>query len=298
MGCLKLKYLENPSPLKVVYSANEAEQKPVQGFWRVDPLSAKYAYNSPYAFSENDVIRAVELEGLERRVIINYVHITKDDKGATVKVDKSTVTHNVLEASLLQHGIVAATLEFYGVKLKGPDYYGTQTVNVATYSDGTYSASSTYEDSKSEFIDWTKSLGSNNKRDYKGIPSDGDVFDEGDHDYDPGTGGKMSHDENPEGYGGFGSENGTGTSGPFRQTTLEEINVDTFETQGGPKLRGYMYQETWSKGYDKPEGTIPKGPYFEDTLMDGTPSGEHKSKSIIDYQLQKRRAEYPNVNPK
>jgi len=40
-------------------------------FFAVDPLTKKYPWNSPYAFSENVVINAVELEGLERRIIIN-----------------------------------------------------------------------------------------------------------------------------------------------------------------------------------------------------------------------------------
>ncbi|NJM79323.1 MAG: hypothetical protein HC854_06335 [Flavobacterium sp.] len=35
-------------------------------FFAVDPLAAKYPHNSPYAFSENKVIDAVELEGLEK----------------------------------------------------------------------------------------------------------------------------------------------------------------------------------------------------------------------------------------
>jgi RHS repeat-associated protein len=35
-------------------------------FLSVDPLSAQYPYNSPYAFSENRVIDSGELEGLER----------------------------------------------------------------------------------------------------------------------------------------------------------------------------------------------------------------------------------------
>ena len=39
-------------------------------FFAVDPLAAKYPWNSPYAFSENDLIRAVELEGQEKRIII------------------------------------------------------------------------------------------------------------------------------------------------------------------------------------------------------------------------------------
>ncbi|MEA3392694.1 MAG: hypothetical protein U9Q91_06915, partial [Candidatus Marinimicrobia bacterium] len=34
-------------------------------FFAVDPLTAKYPHNSPYAFSENRVIDAIELEGLE-----------------------------------------------------------------------------------------------------------------------------------------------------------------------------------------------------------------------------------------
>jgi RHS repeat-associated protein len=35
-------------------------------FLSVDPLTAQYPHNSPYAFSENVVINAVELEGLEK----------------------------------------------------------------------------------------------------------------------------------------------------------------------------------------------------------------------------------------
>jgi len=34
-------------------------------FFAVDPLASKYPHNSPYAFSENRVIDAIELEGLE-----------------------------------------------------------------------------------------------------------------------------------------------------------------------------------------------------------------------------------------
>ncbi|MDL2297486.1 hypothetical protein LJC37_05980, partial [Bacteroidales bacterium OttesenSCG-928-E04] len=35
-------------------------------FWSVDPLAASYPWNSTYAFAENDVIRAIDLEGLEK----------------------------------------------------------------------------------------------------------------------------------------------------------------------------------------------------------------------------------------
>jgi hypothetical protein len=40
-------------------------------FFAVDPLAKEYSYNSPYAFSENVVINANELEGLE--IVYNYV---------------------------------------------------------------------------------------------------------------------------------------------------------------------------------------------------------------------------------
>lgn len=36
-------------------------------FWQVDPLADKYTYNSTYAFSENKIINAIELEGLESK---------------------------------------------------------------------------------------------------------------------------------------------------------------------------------------------------------------------------------------
>ncbi len=37
-------------------------------FFAVDPLTKRYPWNSPYAFSENKVIQYIELEGLEIRL--------------------------------------------------------------------------------------------------------------------------------------------------------------------------------------------------------------------------------------
>jgi len=65
MGCLKLTYQNFESPLKVVHRKTSFEQNNVQRFLSVDPLAAKYPHNSTYAFSENRVISAIELEGLE-----------------------------------------------------------------------------------------------------------------------------------------------------------------------------------------------------------------------------------------
>jgi len=104
MGCLKLTYREEPPTLRVVKSIFFSEEKTGAGLYRygfqgqekddevkgagnsvnfkyrmhdprlgrffaVDPLTEKYPYNSPYAFSENRVIDGIELEGLEFKKI-------------------------------------------------------------------------------------------------------------------------------------------------------------------------------------------------------------------------------------
>src|SRR5690606_6929994 len=47
-------------------------QPDIGRFFNVDPLTEKYVYNSPYAFSENKVTAHVELEGLEAWPIIFF----------------------------------------------------------------------------------------------------------------------------------------------------------------------------------------------------------------------------------
>jgi hypothetical protein len=41
-------------------------QPDIGRFFNIDPLADKYVYNSPYAFSENQVVAFRELEGLEK----------------------------------------------------------------------------------------------------------------------------------------------------------------------------------------------------------------------------------------
>jgi len=55
-------------------------------FWSVDPLARQYPWNSTYAFAENDVIRAKDLEGAEKLIVIHG----KTDNGSEIK----TVRHN------------------------------------------------------------------------------------------------------------------------------------------------------------------------------------------------------------
>lgn len=42
-------------------------------FLSVDPLGAEYPWNSPYAYAENDVIRSIDLDGLEKYIISTQV---------------------------------------------------------------------------------------------------------------------------------------------------------------------------------------------------------------------------------
>ncbi len=46
-------------------------------FFAVDPLASSYPHNSPYAFSENRVIDAIELEGLEKAEVTNALNQEK-----------------------------------------------------------------------------------------------------------------------------------------------------------------------------------------------------------------------------
>ena len=57
-------------------------------FWSVDPLAAKYPWNSTYVFAENSPIGYLELEGLEKiqfgKVSINFSNLNKDQVRATL----------------------------------------------------------------------------------------------------------------------------------------------------------------------------------------------------------------------
>jgi RHS repeat-associated protein len=54
-------------------------------FLSVDPLSRDYPWNSTYAFAENDVIRCVDLDGLERFIVSEKPYI--DEKGEPILKD-------------------------------------------------------------------------------------------------------------------------------------------------------------------------------------------------------------------
>jgi RHS repeat-associated protein len=101
-------------------------------FFAVDPLAAQFSWNSPYAFSENRVIDAIELEGLEC-VVIRYG--ASAGMGGCTKLQKSLVidlltgevgTFSTLSLGVAYGGFAGADIGF-GIVWNGrmSDFAGT-----------------------------------------------------------------------------------------------------------------------------------------------------------------------------
>ncbi|TVQ81973.1 MAG: hypothetical protein EA358_00165, partial [Flavobacteriales bacterium] len=82
-------------------------------FFAVDPLTAKYPWNSPYAFSENQVIAFIELEGLEK---IKSLSISRTQP-------QQEVVNNELLRDAFQ-GVLEITLTALGAKYSMFDAVG------------------------------------------------------------------------------------------------------------------------------------------------------------------------------
>lgn len=67
-------------------------------FLSVDPLQKDFAWNSSYAFAENDVIRAVDLDGKEKRIIVKV----RDDAG---KIVAMKITTNIANGNVVNQFI-------------------------------------------------------------------------------------------------------------------------------------------------------------------------------------------------
>jgi RHS repeat-associated protein len=89
-------------------------------FLSTDPLFRKYAYLTPYAFAENDVIRSVDLDGLEKNVVNQF----RDANGKITKIRIHTVKDN--EGKVLDQHLV----------LNGTDYSGTNVLVIDHDSKG------------------------------------------------------------------------------------------------------------------------------------------------------------------
>jgi RHS repeat-associated protein len=97
-------------------------------FFAVDPLAPKYPHNSPYAFSENRVTNAVELEGLE----------AKDNVDPTnIPVSSQTSTNTSSSSNPL-----------------GTSYYNTTTNTNITFNANTENFTITTTTTSSSFTIW------------------------------------------------------------------------------------------------------------------------------------------------
>jgi RHS repeat-associated protein len=76
-------------------------------FLSVDPLAKSYAWNTPYAFAENDVIRSIDLDGLEKAY--RYIDPSKSGYAAIIKV----IPHKDLYPGQDHGPKGTGTLDFY-----------------------------------------------------------------------------------------------------------------------------------------------------------------------------------------
>lgn len=65
-------------------------------FFAVDPLAKDYPWNSPYAFSENQVINAVELEGLEKWEVTGEDGQSQDVNGPYKNQEAAQDSYNTM----------------------------------------------------------------------------------------------------------------------------------------------------------------------------------------------------------
>jgi hypothetical protein len=71
-------------------------------FFAVDPLASEYTWNSPYAFSENRVVDAVELEGLEMKIANIELHSNekiKENKSKIRLTFDTSINFKILNAT-------------------------------------------------------------------------------------------------------------------------------------------------------------------------------------------------------
>jgi len=89
-------------------------------FFSVDPLAKDYPWNSTYAFAENDVIRAIDLEGLEKQVAIDGTVINGPYN--IKKINAKKVEQNI---SLLRTGNLTKINFLISYNKTGQKYYNT-----------------------------------------------------------------------------------------------------------------------------------------------------------------------------
>ncbi|WP_282162852.1 RHS repeat domain-containing protein [Ulvibacterium marinum] len=88
----------------------------INRFLSVDPLEYAFPWNSPYSFAENDLLRSIELEGGEKKIVIHEVDGTLGNDGTPnivkthVEIDKDWNLVNI------KGDVWAKTEVFYALK--------------------------------------------------------------------------------------------------------------------------------------------------------------------------------------
>lgn len=77
-------------------------------FFAVDPLTAKYPHYTPYSFSGNKVIHAVELEGLEEVIIIGGANLSSSESNSGEKDERGGAS--------IETNFIANQVEDFGKK--------------------------------------------------------------------------------------------------------------------------------------------------------------------------------------
>jgi hypothetical protein len=80
-------------------------------FFAIDPLANDFCFNSPYAFSQNRVLDAIELEGAEAKIIINSAFYNEKVTSAINNNDGAELERLLIRAleSKMPDGSAAAT---------------------------------------------------------------------------------------------------------------------------------------------------------------------------------------------
>jgi RHS repeat-associated protein len=110
-------------------------------FLSVDPLFKEYAYNSPYAFSENRLIDAIELEGLEKVLLFGGGDVASKGVSNTILSIESDVKAyskaNGLGATVKAYNTdVAQTVLFTAYNDVVDNYVEGETIVLYGYSQG------------------------------------------------------------------------------------------------------------------------------------------------------------------
>jgi RHS repeat-associated protein len=71
-------------------------------FLSLDPLMKSFPWNSPYSFAENDVIRAIDLDGLEKALVVNHY---QNRQKMTTAINQVTHECNIINLNAQGNGI-------------------------------------------------------------------------------------------------------------------------------------------------------------------------------------------------